>query len=285
MRVNFINNNGRYQVSTQPAFSPDNRAFRYADALFETMLWTNGRIRLVDYHSERLQNGLQTLQMTGWDRFSPAFLTEIAAGIIAKNEFEQTDCRLRLQVFRSGGGLYSPISNEAHYVLSVEPFLGESDLHDPKTGLNIDLYTEQFKASSGLSALKSTNSLIFVLAGLYRKNKGLDEVILLNEAGMICESMSSNIFVAFEGRLYTPALSEGCVAGVMRRKVLELAALMDIEITEAKIDPSTLEEADEVFLTNAVRGIQWVMGYRQKRYFKKWTKIFREALAYETEHI
>ena len=66
---------------------------------------------------------------------------------------------------------------------------------------------------------------------------------------------------------------------------MELAALMDIEITEAKIDPSTLEEADEVFLTNAVRGIQWVMGFRQKRYFKKWTKIFREALAYETEHI
>lgn len=285
MRVNFINLNGRYQVNTQSAFLPDNRAFRYADALFETMLWTNGHIRLVDYHSERLQKGLQTLKITGWERFDPTFLEEISAGLIAKNDYNQTDCRLRLQVFRSGGGLYSPVSNEAHYVLSVEPFSSESVIQDPKTGLNIDLYTEQFKPSSGLSALKSTNSLIFVLAGLYRKQRGLDEVILLNQEGMVCESMSSNIFVAFGGQLYTPALSEGCVAGVMRRKVLELAKEMDIEIIEAKIDPTTLEEAEEVFLTNAVRGIQWVMGYRQKRYFKKWTKIFRQALASDMDRI
>lgn len=281
MRVNYINLNGRFQVSTQSTLLPDNRAFRYADSLFESMLWTNGRIRLVDYHSERLQTGLQTLKMTGWEQFDSKFMEEAATALITKNDYLHSDCRLRLQVFRSGAGLYSPVSNEAHYVLSVEPFLSESTISDPKTGLNIDLYTEHFKATSGLSTLKSTNSLIFVLAGLYRKQRGLDEVILLNQDGMICESMSSNIFVAFGGQLYTPALSEGCVAGVMRRKVLELAKEMDIEIIEAKIDPTTLEEAEEVFLTNAIRGIQWVMGFRQKRYFKKWTKIFRQALAYD----
>lgn len=293
MLVNYINHNGKLTVDSKAILPADNRAFRYGDGLFETMLWTKGRIRLLDYHVERLQAGMKTLQLEGRSRFAPSDIQQMCTGLLAKNEWLDRDCRLRLQVYRSGSGLYSPVSNQAEFVLQASPVdhvdhLSPQPAGGPSSpgtgtpvqsnGLIVDLYTEQFKPFSGLSGLKSINSLLFVLAGLYRKQQGLDEVILLNQEGHLCESLSSNVFVSYQQQLYTPALGEGCVAGTMRRAVLELAKKEGIRITEAKIDPQILEEADEVFLTNAIQGVQWVMGYRQKRYFNHWSKRFQKLI-------
>ena len=278
MRVSYVNLSGRLEIETKALVPTENRAFRYGDALFETMLWTNGTIRLVDYHVDRLQQSLNSLHIEGGSKFNREFLIKSAKELIDKNDWTSTNCRLRLQVYRGGAGLYSPVSNQAEYVLSGTPILEESSQLESKTGLIVDLFTDHYKPASSLSMLKSTNSLVFVLAGLYRKRKGLDEVIILNQEGLICESLSSNIFISYDQKLYTPALSEGCVAGVMRRKTLEIAQDLDIEIVEAKIDPQILKDADEVFLTNAIRGIQWVMGYQQKRYFKRWSKTLQQAL-------
>lgn len=279
MRVNYINYNGKLFADSKALLSIENRAFRYGDGLFETMLWSKGQIRLLQYHVDRLQKGMQMLQLEGHQRFDAAKLTELSAALLAKNELSDKICRLRLQVFRAGGGLYSPVNNHADYLLEAIPLEESVQINTQRTGLSIDVYPDHFKAVNGLSNLKSTNSLVFVLAGLYRKQKGLDEVILLNQEGMICESISANIFVSYQKQLFTPALSEGCVAGTMRRAVLELAEKEGISITEAQIDPQILEEADEVFLTNAIRGVQWVMGYRKKRYFNHWSKRFQTLIA------
>lgn len=279
MRVNYINYNGKLLADSKALLSIENRAFRYGDGLFETMLWSKGQIRLLQYHMDRLQSGMQTLQLEGHQRFDAAKLTELSAALLAKNELSDKTCRLRLQVFRAGGGLYSPINNHADYLLEAIPLEESVQINTQRTGLSIDVYPDHFKAVNGLSNLKSTNSQVFVLAGLYRKKKGLDEVILLNQEGMICESISANVFVSYQKQLFTPALSEGCVAGTMRRAVLELAETEGITITEAQIDPQILEEADEVFLTNAIRGVQWVMGYRKKRYFNHWSKRFQTLIA------
>jgi len=278
MRVNYINFNGKLTPVSKPVLQGDNRAFRYGDGIFETMLWSNDRIRLLDYHVERLQAGMKTLKLEGPERFGPSELAHLSAALVSKNELDDKICRLRLQVFRTGAGLYSPISNQSEFILEVNPMEELTNEFTQHSGLTIDVYREHFKPYSGLSALKSINSLLFVLAGLYRKQQGLDEVIILNQEGLICETISSNIFVSYRQQIYTPALSEGGVAGTMRRAVLELAKKEGIEITEAKIDPQILEEADEVFLTNAIRGVQWVMGYRNKRYFNQWSKRFQTLI-------
>lgn len=285
MRVNYINFNGRLLVDSEPVLTTYNRSFRYGDGLFETMLWMDRGIRFVEYHAERLQKGLQTLRIDGWERFDAEFIHRTARELLTKNELDGRYTRIRLQVFRSGSGLYSPVSNQPVFVMGAEPVAPETYQASGtrKSGLIIDLYTEQIKAYSGLSHLKSTNSQVYVLAGLFRKQKGLDEVIILNQDGHVCETMSSNIFVAYGDKIYTPALSEGCVAGVMRRAVLELQDQVGAEIVEAKIDPMILPEADEIFLTNAVRGVQWVMGYRQKRYFNKWSKLFLDILSCQAD--
>ncbi|MBC7400896.1 MAG: aminotransferase class IV, partial [Mucilaginibacter sp.] len=129
-----------------------------------------------------------------------------------------------------------------------------------------------------LSNIKTCNSLTYVMAGLYKAQNNLDEVFLLNQNGFLCEASSSNVFVWYQNHLYTPALSEGCVEGVMRQVIINIAKKSNIPVTEAQINPEILYEADEVFLTNASKGIQCVMGYGIKRYFNKVSKVFMDEL-------
>jgi branched-chain amino acid aminotransferase len=145
-------------------------------------------------------------------------------------------------------------------------------------GLIMDVFTELPKPSNYLSNIKTCNSLIYVMAGIYKIQNKLDDVFLLNQSGFLCEASSSNIFIHYQNHLYTPALSEGCVEGVMRQVVIKLAQDNNIDITEAQINPDILYEADEVFLTNATRGIQTVMGFGVRRYFNRVSKALMDEL-------
>ena len=116
------------------------------------------------------------------------------------------------------------------------------------------------------------------MASIFKAQNGLDEVLLLNQNGFLCEAASANVFVYYQNHLYTPALSEACVEGVMRQVVIDLAKRINIPVTEAQISPDILYQADEVFVTNATRGIQCVMGYGVKRYFNRVSKALMDEL-------
>ena len=158
--------------------------------------------------------------------------------------------------------------------------LDPDDVKHRKIGLIVDVYDEFKKPYSELSKLKSSNALVYVMAGLYRTRNGLDDVLLLNQEGFLCESLSSNVFIWYDKKLYTPALSEGCIDGVMRKVVIELAVDSGLEVIEAQISPDILRAADEIFHTNAIHGVQWVMGYKQKRYFNRVSRMLQERLAF-----
>ena len=104
------------------------------------------------------------------------------------------------------------------------------------------------------------------------------EAVRITGSGFLCEAGSSNVFIGYQDHLYTPALSEGCVEGVMRQVVIKLARENNIPVTEAQINPDILYEADEVFLTNAGRGIQSVMGFGVRRYFNEVSKLLTDEL-------
>ena len=278
MPVHYIDFNGKLVSESETVLTTENRAFRYGDGLFETMRWMGGEVRFLSYHLERLHTGMRMLQLTSPDFFNVDFINSRAAALIRKNNLEGQHVRLRLQVYRDGGGLYSPQQNNAGYVMTVSR-LDPDDVKHRKLGLIVDVYTEYRKAVSELSRLKSSNALIFVMAGLYRKKNGLDDVLLLNQEGFLCESLNSNVFVWYDKKLYTPALSEGCVEGVMRRVVIDMAVAEGMEVIEAQISPNILKEAEEIFHTNAIHGVQWVMGYKQKRYFNRISRMLQEKLA------
>lgn len=276
MSKQFINFNGEIIPAEQQILTIGNRGFKYGDGLFESMRWMKGELKFADLHVERIRKGLKLLKMDSWGHVDSWFMRETIEELTRRNK-TGPDARIRLTAFRDGDGLYNPTSNKMGFVMEAVK-LEDSRYSLNDKGLIIDVYDEITKPVNILSNLKTCNSLLYVLSGVYKNQNALDEVLILNQNGFLCESMSSNVFVVYDRKIYTPALTEGCIAGVMRQVVIKIAKENNLELIEAQINPDILNEADEVFLTNAARGIQWVMGYNNKRYFNEVSKFLAEKL-------
>ena len=272
----YILHNDEFVTSNQPILNAGNRGFKYGDGLFETMRMCAGRLQFAAQHADRLHAGMKALKIDGSTLLDEYFLKQKTAELCKKNKLKE-NVRFRLSVYRAGEGLYTPDSNKSGYLLEASP-LADDHYEFNKKGLIIDVYDELTKPVNKLSNYKTSNSLLYVMAGLYKKQHRLDDAFILNQHGFLCESISSNIFVVYDQKVYTPALSEGCVAGVMRNVVMNMAKVNDIEVIEAQINPEILKAAEEVFVTNAISGIRWVMGYGRKRYFNEMTKILSVKL-------
>jgi branched-chain amino acid aminotransferase len=275
MSPTYINFNGEILPADSILLSIANRAFKYGDGLFESMRLMKGKLQFPDLHAERLQRGMKALKIDGYSQTDSWFLKDKVEELARRNKVKHG--RLRLTVYRDAEGLYAPTQNKMGYCLELTP-TDEPRYFLNERGLIMDIYSELPKPLNYLSAIKTCNSLIYVMAGLFKQQNKLDEVFLLNANGFLCEAGAANIFVWYQNHLYTPALSEGCVEGVMRQVVIQLALDNNIPVTEAQINAEILNEADEVFLTNASRGIQWVMGYGVKRYFNRVSKGLMDEL-------
>jgi len=271
----FINFNGQILPADTKLLTVANRSFKYGDGLFESMRLLKGHLKFADQHADRLQRGMKALKIDGYSQMDAWFLKDITEQLAIRNKTKHG--RLRLTVYRDSEGLYTPTLNTMGYCLEITPVDEPRYFLNPK-GLIVDIFTDLPKPSNYLSNIKTCNSLIYVMAALFKAQNNLDEVFLLNQNGFLCEAGSANVFVYYQNHLYTPALSEGCVEGVMRQVVINLAKKINIPVTEAQINPEILYEADEVFITNASRGIQCVMGYGVRRYFNKISKVLMDEL-------
>jgi branched-subunit amino acid aminotransferase/4-amino-4-deoxychorismate lyase len=276
MQQEYILHNDEFIAVHEKILTVKNRGFRYGDGLFESMRMSGGKLKFAELHADRLQAGMNALKMDGGILFDEYFLKQKTAELCKKNRLKD-NVRFRLSVYRDADGLYTPDNNKSAYVLEASA-MQEGGYMLNKKGLIINVYDEITKPLNKLSNYKTSNSLLFVMAGLYKKQHRLDEAFILNQNGFLCESISSNVFVVYEKQIYTPALSEGCIAGVMRNVVMQTAKSNGISIVEAQINPEVLKEAEEVFVTNATSGIRWVMGYGKKRYFNEVTKSMSSLL-------
>lgn len=270
MANRFVNYNGDILPADQPVLMADNRAFRYGDAVFETIRLMHGDILFFEKHLNRLKKSLQLLGMNWRDDFNFHNLYLLIRHLDQVNELKGNG-RIRLQVFRNDGGNYIPFSNDVSFLIEAEP-LNSTEYHLNDNPLRIDLFNEISKPKNKFSNLKSSNALIYVMAGIYKVQQALDDCILLNDDGKICEAISSNIFLVSKEELFTPALPEACVAGVMREQLIELLKERGKKIHETSLTIDHLIKADEIFLTNVISGIQWVGAFRQKRYFNSTSK-------------
>lgn len=271
----FINFNGDIVPQDTKLFLINNRGFKYGDGLFESMRIVKGKLNFAELHANRLQKGMKALKIEGYSQMDTWFLNEKIEELARRNKIKNG--RARLTVYRDSGGLYTPSANKMGWCLEMNP-VEEPRYYLNSKGLIIDVFTELVKPNNYLSNIKTCNSLIYVMAGIFKTQNKLDEAILLNQNEFLCEASSANLFVYYQNHLYTPALSEGCVEGVMRQVVLNLARQINLPVTEAQISPAILYEAEEVILTNASRGIQSVMGFGIKRYFNEVSKVLVEEL-------
>ena len=232
-----------------------NRAAFFGDGIFETMVFTNGRIRFIKEHAERLELGLQTLKI------NPSSLSIGQLEEFLRAHFpDRKDLRIRWNLFRSGLGKYTPINNEAQDLILVQPLEEPLKVKDKayiNTSINIP--------ASPWSHCKTLNALPYVMANIERKGLGMDEVILLDDKGHVSEAGSANIFWVKENVFYTPSLACNCIAGVGRRKIMEAIGNAGYTVIEGEFTAEELLEAEQVFTSN-VTGIAYLANLENRPY-------------------
>jgi branched-chain amino acid aminotransferase len=269
MHNNCVNYNGNIIEAGQPIFTASNRAFRYGDAVFETIRLINGEILFFEKHLHRLAKSMELLGMNSHDDLTFHNLYLSIRHLDQINHLKGNG-RIRLEVFRNDGGLYTPQTNNVSYLIEVSA-LAHKNYQLNETGLKIELYTDIKKPVSRLSNLKSSNALYYVMAGLYKNKTNSGDCLVLNTDGRIAEAISSNIFLLKDNVVYTPSLDEACVAGVMREVLIETLRAQGREVIEKGIEVDDLIKADEVFLTDVIHGARWVGAFRNKRYFNNFS--------------
>ncbi len=272
----FVNYNGKLIKSDEPLLKVDNRAFRFGDSTFETIRVMEGQALFLKDHISRLIKGIQALKMDISPDYTPEFFQQHITELIKANAISSGG-RIRLTVYRNGEGFYTPAENSTSFILEAY-LIEENEYVLNQKGYSIDIYNEVKKQQNSLSAIKSGNSLLYVLAGVYKLKHALDECILMNTKGDVIESINSNIFAVKNGVLYTPPVAEGCVDGILRKKLIEVAFKNRIAVYEINLAQSVLLSADELFLTNVISGLRWVGAYKNKRYFNTTSKLLTERL-------
>lgn len=242
-----------------------NRGFLVADGVFESMRFTDNRVPYLGLHVARLHAALAAHGMDVPDSLHESSLKE------SLEVWRQTwpfdgDARIRLTAYREGKGKYTPDTDDTSWVATVERMDTQGFSLAPK-GLDVDIYQDMHKHVSPVSRYKNIASTVYVHAARHARIQGWGDALILNADQKIIESSRSNLFVVSNGVLYTPSLDDGCVGGIMRAVLIRTALDHGVKVYECTLTPQTLLQADELFLTNAVRGIEWVASYKTKRYF------------------
>jgi len=272
----YVNNNEEIIASDKPSIYSGNRGYLYGDGVFESIRIIGGKPINLENHIKRMLEGAKRIKMRPPSYFDVKFFQERIVALLEKSGVREGG-RCRLHLDRVAGGTYHPDSNEVRFFIEVYPM--ESNMFELNVkGLEVDLYMDHKKPKSILSNFKTKNGLVYIIASITAKEKGLDDYLITNYNGGILEGTSSNLFVVSNGVLYTPGLEEGCLAGTMRMQIINLALANNIKVYECNVLPQNLLVADELFYTNAVAGVQWIQGYRTKRYNNSVSKRFVELL-------
>lgn len=254
-----INYNGTISENP-PTLSINNRAFKYGDGLFETIKVLNNNVVFLEDHYFRLMASMRMIRMNIPMDFTLEFFEEEILKTVSANNL--TNARIRFTVNRKDGGLYLPTTNNIHFLVETNPLSAKV-----KAAYEVDLFKDYYAYSGVLSTLKTNNKVLNVVGSIYAEENGLDNCILLNEKKQIVEALNSNVFLVKDKTIVTPPLSEGCLKGVMRKKLIEFISKgNELTILEKEISPFELLKTDEVFLSNAIVGIQPVTKYRKKNY-------------------
>lgn len=245
--------NGRAIADNAPELALYSSAFKYGDGLFETIRVYKGKPLFLAEHFKRLFAAMYFFNYRFEEEvFQNAVSASIYQLIIAENLYH---ARIRLQIFRGDGTL----DRKAQYIMEGIPLLD-----DYYTSLRLYALTEfrllplQFSPVSGF---KLTNRLQYDLATRYANENYFDDALLFSE-GYAAESSIANLFIVKDQKCITPPLSSGCLNGIMRNIIINMCKELRVPFAEKRISENDLYRADEIFLTNTIRGVIPVKRYK-----------------------
>jgi len=233
--------NGSLREQDEAAVSVFDHGLTVGDGVFETAKAVDGRAFALTRHLVRLDRSARGLGLPAPD------LDQVRAAceaVLAANPMPLG----RLRITYTGG--LSPLGSErGRSAPSLAVALGESAPPPASTAVVTVPWTRNER--SAVAGLKTTSYAENVIALAHAHERGASEAIFGNTAGRLCEGTGSNIFVVLGGRLLTPPLASGCLAGITRALVCEWAGA-----EEADMPLEVLREADEIFLTSTMRDVQ-----------------------------
>lgn len=268
-----INFNGELVLDENVKISIENRGFKYGDAVFETIKVNNNKIIFWEDHYFRLMASMRMLRMKIPMNFTLEHLEkEILKTIATQNSVNSF--RVRLNVYRKDGGLYTPKTNKIDYVIDVK-----ENTYKTKETYKVDVFKDFYNYSGLLSTIKTNNRMVNTLASIYAKENDLDNCVIINEKKGVVEVTNANIFILKGNIVKTPALTEGCIKGIARGKIIEIITKNpDYILEETNISPFEIQKSDEVFITNAIIGIQPVTHYKKKKFTATFSNKLMQSL-------
>lgn len=267
--------NGQVYPENTPIITANNRGLIYGDGVFETIKLQDNRLRNSCCHFDRLFEGMRLLDFYQDPTFRAEFLEEKILELANLNQ-HLPHARIRLMVFRNDALpsiIPDPLRNTASIVNKQVPdwILTTGNL-EPKylslntTGLRIGVCPWVKKTADQFSSLKSSSYQLYQTAARYATSQRWEDALICNVFDRIIESATSNIFWIKNKVLYTPPLTEGPVAGTMRRRILQIVPQAGWEVKEHPLEIPDLKEADAIFLSNALYGIRWVGEFMENKY-------------------
>lgn len=254
----------------------NDRGLAYGDGLFETLVVQSGHPRFWQVHMDRLARGCDILGLVAprQEILLREALT-VAAG--------QRCCVVKIVLTRGVGGRgYRCTGAETPLRVVSAHAMPEDVAELQRRGLALRTCEIRLGFQPALKGIKHLNRLEQVLAGRELTDHPGHEGLLLDEAGYINSALAGNVFLVSDGRLLTPRMDRCGVHGVVRQLILrDHLARCDLR----RVHPNMLDEADEVFVSNAVRGIVPVVSIDQRRFtdgpvtreFQAWFEALAEA--------
>lgn len=244
---------GEFYEKEQAKVSVFDHGLLYGDGVFEGIRFYNGRVFRLDEHIDRLYDSARAICLTiPLDRQA---LIDATLETIRQNDLR--DGYVRLVVTRGAGdlGLNPALCPKATIIIiAAKITLYPAEMYE--NGLKVVTCATRRIPHGALSPMvKSLNYLNNVMAKIEAANAGAGEGLMLNEQGYVAECTGDNVFVVKRGRIYTPPIASGALAGVTRAVVFELAEEAGIPVSEPDITRYDLFTADEVFLTGTAAEI------------------------------
>lgn len=261
-----IHFNGKLLPENEYFLNHQNRGLRYGDSLFESLRAVNGKLFFWEDHYLRLMASMRMLRMEIPMDFTMEFLEGQMLELISANDLSQAAARIRLTVFRKDGGLYLPTNRNISYCIETRAL--PSPFYVLEEGpYEVELFKDYYVNPDFLSTLKTNNKILNVVGSIYAQENGYHNCLLLNNKKQVVEALNGNLFLVSGSTIKTPPLDDGCLNGIIRKKLIGIIGKLEGYILqETSISPFELQKADELFVTNSIVGIRAITQYRKKEY-------------------
>jgi branched-subunit amino acid aminotransferase/4-amino-4-deoxychorismate lyase len=281
-----IYHNDRMTDIADARIEPHSAGLLYGWGVFTTLRVYNAAAFAFDRHWERLMRHAERARINV--AFDSDSVSRWLKELIAANSVESG--RARLTLLKGDAGAWRLETPRESELCESKPCESElliftsSEAPRPQRELLLTISPLRLHSSGPLSGVKQTSLLEHLLALEEARARQFSEAVMINERGEIVSAAAGNIFWVEGDELYTPSLATGCIAGITRGFVYDLARRMGLHLVEGGFPVQRLLDANEVFITSTAREIAPVVSFDIKEYNQTEARLTR-LLAHEFQKL